>query len=307
MDGLKRRRNSKQTNEISSDVFVTVAPELEKKTKSHSRSQRTLKIAIMGKPGVGKSALAVRYLTKRFIGEYQSSVEYHASTEFEIEEEKLVVEIFDTCASEEKISKHIKWADGFILVFSITDYWSLYEVARLSSIISQTKNDKKTPIVVICNKTDMEKQRRISRTEANQFLNDLGKPVFQASAASSYDSVRTAFDETSRLVYKWKFADGRKRQRSRSGSIMDPLRDALTRLSKSPSSEEIPYETRPRHSSVDLSQVSLVVSPLGSIKDGRCLSEQKPTKDMHRNNNFLQIPSFDQVIHFKRERSHSFA
>lgn len=55
MDGLKRRRNSKQTNEISSDVFVTVAPELEKKTKSHSRSQRTLKIAIMGKPGVGKS------------------------------------------------------------------------------------------------------------------------------------------------------------------------------------------------------------------------------------------------------------
>lgn len=153
----------------------------------------------------------------------------------------------------------------------------------------------------------MEKQRRISRTEANQFLNDLGKPVFQASAASSYDSVRTAFDETSRLVYKWKFADGRKRQRSRSGSIMDPLRDALTRLSKSPSSEEIPYETRPRHSSVDLSQVSLVVSPLASIKDGRCLSEQKPTKDMHRNNNFLQIPSIDQVIHFKRERSHSFA
>ena len=60
------------------------------------------------------------------------------------------------------------------------------------------KNETQPPIVVFSNQTDMEKQRRISRTEANQFLNDLGKPVFRISAANNYDSVREAFDETSR-------------------------------------------------------------------------------------------------------------
>jgi putative ribosome biogenesis GTPase RsgA len=53
MDSSKRR-NSKQTNEAMPAVFVTVSPELEKR-KTFSRSQRKIKIAIMGKSGVGKS------------------------------------------------------------------------------------------------------------------------------------------------------------------------------------------------------------------------------------------------------------
>ncbi|XP_028403275.1 ras-related and estrogen-regulated growth inhibitor-like [Dendronephthya gigantea] len=304
MDTTKRR-NGKQANEDMPSVFVTVSPELEKRNKAFSRSKRKIKIAIMGKSGVGKSALVVRYLTKRFIGEYQSSVETHASTEVEIDEEKVLVEIFDTSASEEKIQEHINWADGFILVFSITDYWSLYEVARLSSIISQTKNETQTPIIVLSNQTDMEKQRRISKTEANQFLNDLGKPVFKTSAAHNYDSVRTAFDEASRLVYKWKFPVERRRQRSRSGSIMDPLRDAFNRLSRALSDEEIPQ--RPRSaSSADITRVTITTTPSGKHNHGRSHSEQR-TKHVVTNENFLQIPLVDGAVGQKRTRSHSFA
>ena len=208
-------------------------------------------------------------------------------------------------ASEEKILEHINWADGFILVFSITDYWSLYEVARLSSIISQTKNEKKTPIVVLSNQTDMEKQRRISRTEANQFLNDLGKPVFRTSAANNYDSVRTAFDEASRLVYKWKFPVERRRPRSRSGSIMDPLRDAFNRFSKAPSDEEIPRRARSA-SSAGIIRITLNTTPVSKENHRKSFSEQKTT-DTVSANNFLQIPTFDDELGPRRARSHSFA
>lgn len=40
-------------------------------------SAATLHITVMGSSQVGKSALAVRYLTKRFIGEYRSDSGKH--------------------------------------------------------------------------------------------------------------------------------------------------------------------------------------------------------------------------------------
>lgn len=308
MDTLKRR-NSKSSNGNAPSVFVTMSPELQKRTKTWSR-QRRIKIAIMGKSGVGKSALVVRYLTKRYIGEYNSGLETHASTELEIDEEKVLVEIYDTCTcSEEKILDHINWADGFILVFSITDYWSLYEVARLSSIISQTKDEAKTPIVVLSNQTDKEKQRRISRAEANQFLNDLGKPVFRTSAADNYDSVRMAFDEASRIVYKWKFPTERK-QRSRSGSFMDPLRDAFNKLSKTTSELEI--RPRPRSASsadIDVKKVNRLaqVSIFGN-HGGKTKQRSSSVKEENLiSSNFLEIPLPGGDTGNRRTRSNSFA
>ena len=60
MDTLKRR-NSKSSNANIPQVFVTVSPELAKRTKSSSR-QRRIKIAIMGKAGVGKSGNLIQAL-----------------------------------------------------------------------------------------------------------------------------------------------------------------------------------------------------------------------------------------------------
>ena len=151
----------------------------------------------------------------------------------------------------------------------------------------------------------MEKQRRISRTEANQFLNDLGKPVFRTSAANNYDSVRTAFDEASRLVYKWKFPVERRRPRSRSGSIMDPLRDAFNRFSKAPSDEEIPRRARSA-SSAGIIRITLNTTPVSKENHRKSFSEQKTT-DTVSANNFLQIPTFDDELGPRRARSHSFA
>ena len=148
----------------------------------------------------------------------------------------------------------------------------------------------------------MEKQRRISSSEANQFLNDLGKPVFRTSAANNYDSVRKAFDEASRLVYKWKFPVERRR-RSRSGSIMDPLRDAFNRLSKSPTDGEIQHRTRSA-SSADISCVSLSATSLSKDNRRKSFTEQKST---NVSNNFLQIPTMDEAVGQRRGRSHSFA
>ena len=77
-----------------------------------------VKIGIIGSPGVGKSALAVRFLTKRYIGEYDhqsgivivmSGIIQHGSTliayvtetrykhEILVDGEPILFEICDTC------------------------------------------------------------------------------------------------------------------------------------------------------------------------------------------------------------------
>jgi predicted GTPase len=76
MDSLKRR-NSKPSNGNMPAVFVTVSPELEKRNKTFSRSQRKIKIAIMGKSGVGKSGKSL-ICTKLFF----ASIDQLCSIEF---------------------------------------------------------------------------------------------------------------------------------------------------------------------------------------------------------------------------------
>ena len=151
----------------------------------------------------------------------------------------------------------------------------------------------------------MEKQRRISRTEANQFLNDLGKPVFRTSAANNYDSVREAFVEASRLVYKWKFPVERRRPRSHSGNIMDPLRDAFNRFSKAPSNEEIPRKMRSA-SSADIVRITLNTTPVPKENHKKIVIGTENTQIVS-NDNFLPIPEVDGAVGYKRGRSDSFA
>lgn len=150
----------------------------------------------------------------------------------------------------------------------------------------------------------MEKQRRISKTEANQFLNDLGKPVYRTSAACNYDSVRTAFDEASRLVYKCKFPEERK-PRKGSLSFMDPLRDALNRFSRTSSEEELPRRTRSA-SSADITRITLTRAEPVLRDNNEENNVEKKSVGFTLKENFLQIPTTDDAIGLKRFRSHSF-
>ncbi|CAG5081529.1 Similar to RERG: Ras-related and estrogen-regulated growth inhibitor (Bos taurus) [Cotesia congregata] len=65
-----------------------------------------VKVAVIGAPGVGKSALTVRFLTRRYIGEYDHQQENRYK--HESEEEMPTMET-------------LQWADGLLLVYSITD------------------------------------------------------------------------------------------------------------------------------------------------------------------------------------------
>ncbi|KAF7658217.1 hypothetical protein LDENG_00015730 [Lucifuga dentata] len=57
-----------------------------------------IKLALLGSPGAGKSAVLVRFLTRRFIGEYASNTNSLYHKRLSIDGRQLNLEVFDPCS-----------------------------------------------------------------------------------------------------------------------------------------------------------------------------------------------------------------
>ena len=77
----------------------------------------------------------------------------------------------------------MKQGQGFLLVFSITNMNSFYELSELREQILRIKEDDDIPLVVVGNKSDMEDDRAVPRARAFSLAQSWGqKPYFETSA-----------------------------------------------------------------------------------------------------------------------------
>ncbi|XP_034721073.1 ras-related and estrogen-regulated growth inhibitor [Etheostoma cragini] len=101
-----------------------------------------VKLLILGAQNTGKTALCVRFITKRFIGEYDHKKEVTYRCSRVVDQEAVDLEILDVACKESSVASlesSIRWADGFLLLYSITQRLSFLEVPRLKELIDQTK------------------------------------------------------------------------------------------------------------------------------------------------------------------------
>uniref|UniRef100_A0A3Q2DN36 small monomeric GTPase n=1 Tax=Cyprinodon variegatus TaxID=28743 RepID=A0A3Q2DN36_CYPVA len=93
-------------------------------------------IVVMGTESVGKSAMTVRLLTRRFIGEY-GDIESIYSQSSIVDGREVTLNIWDSpysepyCSTCESKICWVQWADGFVLVYSICDRASFNAISRL--------------------------------------------------------------------------------------------------------------------------------------------------------------------------------
>ncbi|KAM9829213.1 ras-related and estrogen-regulated growth inhibitor-like [Syngnathus typhle] len=76
-----------------------------------------------------------------------------------VDQEAVDLEILDTASKENcapSLEASIRWADGFLLLYSITHRQSFLEVSRLKRLIDQTKRSLAVPAVLVANKADLE-------------------------------------------------------------------------------------------------------------------------------------------------------
>ncbi|XP_037336000.2 ras-like protein family member 11A-like isoform X2 [Pungitius pungitius] len=121
---------------------------------------KTVKIVVLGASNVGKTALIVRFLTKRFIGDYEANTGALYSRKVALEGEEVSLQIQDTpCVAlqddaeglhcQEQINRSIYWADGYVLVYSITDLHSYRTIQPLYQHVRRIHPSGNIPVILV--------------------------------------------------------------------------------------------------------------------------------------------------------------
>ncbi|KAL4240930.1 hypothetical protein ACF0H5_001713 [Mactra antiquata] len=192
------------------------------------------KICILGGPGVGKSALVVRFLTRRFIWEYDPTLECSYKHHTTIDDEPITMEILDTAGQDWTIHRegHVRWADGFVLVYAVNDRQSFDEVCSIKQCIDDIKKTN-TQCVLVGNKIDLLHEIRVHTSEAERVATDWACAFFETSASDGGDEIYELFHELHREIKRRKMLECKPRRRSSAHQ----MRQVLTKMFKTQTSK----------------------------------------------------------------------
>jgi len=160
-------------------------------------SKDEVRLLVLGSRKVGKTALIVRYLTRRFITEYANGMDSSYYRDMEVHGKAVQLKIIDFSGKTDPAEK-IRSADGFVLVYSITSKRTLDKVLILKDYISHVKNHHRPYYIsVVGNKSDLDHMREITNEYAKKRLNMRENNIFEVSAASSehISTIQSIFEE----------------------------------------------------------------------------------------------------------------
>ena len=151
-----------------------------------SGGRRKYKVVMLGEGRVGKTSLLQRFLTQSFDEGQKSTVKatMYASTKMQVDGKFVDIAIWDT-AGQEKYNAlgpiYYRDAQGAVLVYDITDKESFSKVRGWLRELRQARGDN-VSVVVVGNKIDLERERKISTAEADAWCAEHQCLHFQCSA-----------------------------------------------------------------------------------------------------------------------------
>ncbi|KAG8146654.1 hypothetical protein E2320_013784 [Naja naja] len=153
-------------------------------------------VLVIGAEKVGKSALTVRFLTRRFIGEY-GDIESIYNHNMKMAGQRASFSIWDAACPK------LRWADGFVVVYSICDRAS-FAFARCQlhwlRRLKRRNGAGRRPIVLVGNKRDLAHRRAVSSEEGRLLALSTNSGFFEISAAETYHGSLLVFHELLNMV-----------------------------------------------------------------------------------------------------------
>ena len=144
------------------------------------------KILLLGDSTVGKTCFLLRFMEDSFIDLHMATIglDYKLKT-MTLEEQKIVkVQIWDT-AGQDKFRaitrNYYKGASGIILIFDVTNIKSFENIKKWINEIKEEISEN-VSIVLIGNKIDNVKERKITKEQGEKIANEIGTKFFETSA-----------------------------------------------------------------------------------------------------------------------------
>lgn len=126
---------------------------------------------------------------------------------------------------------HVRWGEGFVLVYDITDRGSFEEVLPLKNLLDEVKKPKNVTLILVGNKADLDHSRQVSTEEGEKLATELACAFYECSACTGEGNIMEAFYELCREVRRRKMVQGKTRRRSSTTHVKQAINKMLTKIS----------------------------------------------------------------------------
>ncbi len=166
------------------------------------------KLVLLGNEAVGKTSLILKYISNKFTENYIPTLGVNFTTkDIELEGTEgtrmIIWDIGGQATWKAKLPLYLKGADGAIIVFDLTRPQTFSDlttwIERISTIVSP-----ETPFLVVGNKSDLKKLRKIKEKQVKKFLKQHPYNIYYESSAKTGANVELFFKKIAGEVLKHK-------------------------------------------------------------------------------------------------------
>ena len=202
---VEQNNEKEQNSKISIDDTKYVSEIIKMTEAEEPKDMLTFKIIIIGNSGVGKTSITTSAVKNVFINDYKSTIGMEIfSLYLKVNDKPIKLQIWDTCGQEiyrSLIKNFYRNSSLAIIVYSIDKKNSFKDINLwIKEIRVNSSPDIK--IVLIGNKSDLDKDRQVSYEEGKKYLDDDEVLIFFETSAKTGENIKKLFQEISIILYK---------------------------------------------------------------------------------------------------------
>ena len=167
-----------------------------------SKEKYGFKVVVIGDPAVGKTSLIRRFADNKFETSYLPSIGADFTLKIvEFEKIQAILTIWDIGGQkefDEIRSFYYYGANAGIMVFDCTRPETYFNLLNKWAIPFREGVGEPIPCLILCNKMDMKKERKVTDQQLNEMAAKLGYPVYFTSAKSG-ENVHAVFEQLATL------------------------------------------------------------------------------------------------------------
>ena len=224
---MEMSNNSLKNNLNNDNITCEALPE------EYSAYDLSFKLIVIGDSSVGKSCLTIKATKKFFLELYTPTVGFEFFTfNVKVNDKAIKLQIWDTCGQEvyrSLIQSFYRNSSLAMMVYEIDKKESFESLNSWYNEIKEQSNPD-IKIFLIGNKTDLEDNRKISREEANTFVQEHNIDFFIETSAKTGFNAQNVFLEAAKMLYldHLKYKDRASRTTSINNSILKkPLENSI--------------------------------------------------------------------------------